>query len=90
MSKVNATYGRTQSPEVIRTAGRVGVAEGSGMEVAIGVLVNVALGKGDGVDVAGDGILDAQAATTKIRKRKFTTGFRFRIRFTSGPEDIFD
>jgi len=79
MSKVNATYGRTQSPEVIRTAGRVGVAEGSGMEVGVEVLVKVALGRGEDVDMAGDGPLDAQPPMMKIRNRKVTTGFRFRI-----------
>jgi hypothetical protein len=62
MSKVSATYGLTQSPLVMSTAGSVGVGFGVDVDAGGGVLVDVGLGEGWGVAI-GVCVLDAQAAT---------------------------
>jgi hypothetical protein len=70
MSKVNATYGLTQSPLVMSTAGRVGVGLGVAVDVGGGVLVEVGLGEGWGmvVDICA---FDPQAVNiNELRKIK--------------------
>jgi len=65
MSKVNATYGVTQSPLVISTAGSVGVEFGVGVGVEDGA-ARVALGEGVGVDIC---LFDIQATKAIVLKR---------------------
>jgi len=78
MSRVSATYGLTQSPLVMSTAGScVGV--GIGVDVGTGVSVGMGLGEGEGVSV-GAGMFAVQAEIkSTVRSVESSFGFIFYI-----------